>query len=195
MNQNTYTAPAAQPEKPKRNTTLIVIIVLLVLALSTSPATYAVTPAAAPPQQGPDGGIQSAPINLGAGTRVQLRMTDQPPELTEAQKAALAQRDARGPLPAASPLPVGTYAADRPDSVRDPNKAIDPSLRQVDRSPSAAAAPGDASRTLAVLLAESGRTEDARQELATSEGSAGAARGTTRAGPEGGHDECVASGC
>lgn len=31
MNQNTYTAPAAQPEKPKRNTTLIVIIVLLVL--------------------------------------------------------------------------------------------------------------------------------------------------------------------
>lgn len=31
MNQNMYTPPATQPEKPKRNTTLIVIIVVLVL--------------------------------------------------------------------------------------------------------------------------------------------------------------------
>lgn len=31
MTQDTYTAPPAQPEKPKRNTLVIVIIVLLVI--------------------------------------------------------------------------------------------------------------------------------------------------------------------
>jgi len=47
-------------------------------------------------------------------------MTPEPPTLTDAQKTQLEQRQAGRPLPHARPLPVGTTAVQRPDSVADP---------------------------------------------------------------------------
>ena len=118
-------------------TRLILSLVLLVIALSLSPTTYAFTPPLAPPEQQPQGSIVASTATMGAPTMVHVQMTNTVPELTDQQKALLEARSGRGPLPAASPLPVGTTAVQRADSAPNPRQASDPPARSANASPTA----------------------------------------------------------
>ena len=90
---------------------IFALFILMLLAAGSPAGVRAVSPAA-PPSQG--GALEASNATMPAGTRVHFDMTSEPPVLTDEQRAVYEQHSARGPLPAASPLPVGDTAADRP---------------------------------------------------------------------------------
>lgn len=113
---------------------LIFVLVLLVSGFSASRSANAASPE-------PQGTLAASTGNVSAATRVQVQMTDTMPELTAQQRAWLAARGDRGPLPAASLLRAGSTAVARPDSLPDPGLAIDAPTSSATSSPSVVSVP------------------------------------------------------
>ena len=118
---------------------IFALFILMLLAAGSPAGVRAVSPAA-PPSQG--GALEASNATMPAGTRVHFDMTSEPPVLTDEQRAVYEQHSARGPLPAASPLPVGDTAADRPDSAADPRTATGQGVSTASDQPDAPSAPG-----------------------------------------------------
>ena len=118
---------------------LFAVLLLAALVASSPRATHAVSPAAPPAQGGP---IQASTSTMPAGTLVHVSMSSEPPILTDEQRAVYEQHSARGPLPAASPLPVGDTAVERPDSAADPRTPTAEGTTTSSQQPAAPSAPG-----------------------------------------------------
>jgi hypothetical protein len=67
--------------------------------------------------------IEASTATMSSPSFVHVSMSSEPPALSDQQRAALEQQQARGPLPHAWPLPAGDTAEPRPDSAADPSTA------------------------------------------------------------------------
>ncbi len=86
--------------------------------------------------------VESSTAIMAAPSVIQVSMSSEPPALTDEQLAAQEERQARGPLPRALPLPQGDTAIQRLDSAVDPGTAtIAPNISASDQ-PLAVSAPG-----------------------------------------------------
>jgi hypothetical protein len=99
-------------------------------------------PALLPQTQAPEAGIEAQTAQMPAPHFIHVTMSSEPPVLTKDQQAILAECDARGPLPAADPLPVGDTAVQRLDSAADARTETIPTIAQQDEPPLAPADPG-----------------------------------------------------
>ena len=75
------------------------------------------------PLWGQQGGLAASTATVAVPKAVHFDMTSTPPVLTPEQQALITARPDRSPLPHATPLPDGTSAVVRPDSL--PNGATD----------------------------------------------------------------------
>ncbi len=116
----------------------IALLVVLVANLTVTEPSGALLQAPSDQAQA----VESSSATTGAPSLIQVSMSSEPPELTEEQRAALEERQARGPLPQAWALPEGDTAEQRPDSVVDPSTATVAQDLLPSEQPLAPSAPG-----------------------------------------------------
>lgn len=96
------------------------IALLVILSSAAAHETQAANPPL-PTEQGGSGGVQAQPITLPAGERVQVQMSDTPPQPTAEQQAQRAEWEKTHPLKAEKPLPIGDTAVQPSNSTADAN--------------------------------------------------------------------------
>jgi len=122
----------------------VVLFLVFVISSTGSAASSVIDPSrpVMPQAQEPADGIAAQTDNIAGPKSVHFSMSSEPPVLTKEQQAILEENDARGPLPASEPLPVGDTAVQRLDSAFDPLTETNEVNLQQSEKPNAPLAPG-----------------------------------------------------